>query len=84
MSPSIINTNFSKGVPGRHRAGPLVCLVSAASLFAVLQVVSVVPRPVVGAFMVSMGVSFAGEGAETLRHTVDPVDSGLILVMPAL
>ena len=50
----------------------------------VLQVVSAVPRAVVGAFMISMGVGFASEGAETLRHTVDPVDSGLILVMPAL
>ena len=84
MSPSIINTNFSKVVPGRYRAGPLICLISGASLLVVLQVVGAVPRAVVGAFMISMGVGFASEGAETLRHTVDPVDSGLILVMPAL
>ena len=86
LSPSIANTNFSRGTraSGGARAGPWCAALEALSLLAVSQVAAAVPRAVVGAFMIHMGLGFMGEGAETMRHTASTFDKVLlsILVLP--
>ena len=42
-------------------------------------------RFVVAAFILDMGVCFIVEtGVETLRHTIDPVDKLLVVLVPAV
>ena len=83
LTPSMVSLKFTKGSGGR--AGPYVALLTAVSLPALSLVVSVVPRFVVGAFILDMGVSFVVEtGIETLRHTIDPVDKLLVFLVPAI
>ena len=83
LTPSMVSLKFTKGSGGR--AGPYVALLTVVSLPALSTVVAFVPRFVVGAFILDMGVSFIVEtGIETLRHTIDPIDKLLVVLVPTV
>jgi SulP family sulfate permease len=82
LTPSMVSLKFTKGSGG---AGLYVALLTAVSLPALSSVVAVVPRFVVGAFILDMGVGFIMEtGLQTLRHTIDPVDKLLVFLVPTI
>ena len=82
LTPSMVSLRFTKGV---GRAGPYTALLTALSLPALATVVALIPRFVVGAFILDMGVSFIVEiGIETLRHTIDPIDRLLLFLVPTV
>jgi len=83
LTPSMVSLRFTKGSGGR--AGPYVAILTALSLPALSSVVSLVPRFVVGSFILDMGMSFIMEtGVETLRHTIDPIDKLLVFLVPLI
>ena len=69
LTPSMAALRFTNGVSGS--AGPWTALITAALLPLLDDIVAAVPRPVVAAFILDMGVGFVLEvGVETMRHTV--------------
>ena len=83
LTPSMVSLKFTRGSGGRP--GPYVAILTALSLPFLSSVVAIVPRFVVGAFILDMGVGFLMEtGLETLRHTIDPIDKLLIFLVPTI
>ena len=79
LTPSIVALRFRTT---SKACGWCVAAISAASLPALTMVVSVVPRMVIAAFIMDMGVGFIlGTGVETLRHTDDPIDQALLFLV---
>ena len=93
LTPSVVALRFTgggggggnRGGGGLLRVSAVAALLTAALLPAIDAVVSAVPRPVVAAFALDMGVGFvAGTGVETWRRTADPFDKLLLLLVPSL
>ncbi|KAL1528416.1 hypothetical protein AB1Y20_009765 [Prymnesium parvum] len=93
LSPSVTNYKLAykeqaasrESVGDPPRAGPWVALFSFASLWAIDSIVQVVPRPVVGAFMLWLGLHFVKESAiDLVQRSSDPVDWVIIVLMTFL
>lgn len=80
LGPSVTCFKLTRG--GGARAGPFVAVMTAASLWHIGGVVAAVPRPVIGAFMIWLGLHFVREsGVDVLLRTADPVDVALVCGM---
>lgn len=83
LTPSVVALRFTLGVPGS--AGPYTALITAALLPLLDDIVAMVPRPVVAAFILEMGVGFVLDtGIDTMRHTSDHMDQALLVLVPTL